>query len=906
MGQTPQAATSSGFDAYMKGGAETSDKVYRLTQQEHLTRGKDVYDLLSGWTSSEDSADILKKFAGLSQTDINGIINVAALHSSLSVFEIYKWLHDDMVTSDWKALMKIFITVNSVDLTEILAYIVVNDYLQGWTSAEDSKEILEYLSGVSGTQLDTVLAAMETRADKNFTAMVAYLFGEMQDADAQNLSMSFFGSGSVKAIDYAVYWHAKKISDLLAGYTGIRDSHSILQNFQRIGGEKADPTSQVAVLTKLSELTSAELGQTAEEALMKNMQQEDYDSLHKMLPNNLPVYSIEKNFLAEAWDKIVNGYDYVEGFIEYVVCGIAGIVVGIFDAVVSVVSGVVDIAVAIKNIIGWLISKASGGRFGRESEENVNNFFTSLGKALGAPLDLMSKMWNATKEEASLIEGPFEECQLAIFWVRKVTNFVVNILLLIFAGYGAVKAAIEALEAIKQISSFAELLSKLGKLPVALLRKVKTIPGSLAAGGSRIISAIRNVDSIAATVRKTIGLIRLAARDQQFWLGLRRAGGEFIESKINAEKEWWRKRKEIWNNSAAAEETKIAQSEELANSATAEAETNPPAAEQKSLQAEDQALDAQNKTNNVEKEIKSGQTAEDRAAKQPPGMISPETQAWEKSLNPETRALLEADPELRKFWHEMDPDVRRALTYCATPCIPPNVSPENLVQIKQVIQRLKLPSEHRGLREYLHIYRNNQQEMSDALKALDSVANLKEFEALLDNRLIALIKETHGVTVRKGADGLWEYPRADGSVIREFEVGKHSFLTDNRGTDSFFQSHHGIQDAWAKQRFDGLGVYSREEAPTLLLRSRNIEGGSRGTPHGIVGDHQTARKASIGSRTFVEERAELVKDLDAIGAPATVKNQYLDEVNGYFKKLYDQLAGKLSKDELTKIFGNWP
>jgi len=91
-----------------------------------------------------------------------------------------------------------------------------------------------------------------------------------------------------------------------------------------------------------------------------------------------------------------------------------------------------------------------------------------------------------------------------------------------------------------------------------------------------------------------------------------------------------------------------------------------------------------------------------------------------------------------------------------------------------------------------------------------------------------------------------------------------------------------------------------------LLRSRNIEGGSRGTPHGIISDLQKSRYATIQERTFAQELSELAKDLDVIGTPAKVKTQYLAEVEQYFKGLYDILAGRLSKDELTKIFGNWP
>jgi len=883
-------------------------EVHRLPDSEQLQRGIDVYDLLDGWTSSRDSADILGKFLGLPKTDVNAILNAAALHASMSVFEIYKWLHSDMVTSDWKSLLKIFITVKAVDIAKLIAFVVVTDDLEGWTSEEDSKEALEYLSSPGGSLLDEIVTAMEAQAGKSFPDMTTYLFGELTDPDALALSLSFFGSGSLKAIEYAVYWHADKIRNLIEGYTSIRDSASIVQNFQRIGGKgkQADVASQIAVLTKLNELSLKQWNQTAEDALMEDMQQDDYNSLQKMLPRNLRPYDLEKNFLEQGWDKIVNGFDYVEGWIEYGVCGIAGIVAGAFDAVISIGSGIIDLVYAIKNICGWLISVASGGRFGRESSENVHKFMNSLGQALGAPLDMLGKMWDATVEEASLIEGPFEECKLAIFWVRRVTNIVINVLLLIFAGYGAVKAALEALEAIKNISSFAEFLAKLRKLPMALLRKLKTLPAKLAGVGEVILNAIRNVDSIAAAVRKTIGLIRLAAKDPDFFINLRKASGDFVQGKLQAEKDWWAKRKEIWTTTADTEEAKIAKSEELVNTATGEADTNPTVAEQKATQAEDQAVDAQQKTGNTEQEINTGKTAEERAAKQPPGVTTPETEAWEKSLSPETLQTLKDDPELYKFWREMDPEVRRALTFCNTPCIPlqANEWPEVLQQIKSLQQRLKIPGDHIGLREYLHIYRNDRKAMSDAIKALDKLNSLKEFETFLDDELVKAMKSL-GATVRKDANGLWEFVRSDGKIVKEFEVGAHSKLTST-GTESFFQSHHGIQNEWAKRRFAGLGVYNENEAQALLLRTRNLEGGARGTPHGLINDLQGARKPTIDSRTFAEELNALKRDLEIIGAPSDVKKDYIAAVEKYFKGLHDILAGKLSPDQLKAIFGDWP
>jgi Domain of unknown function (DUF4157)/HNH/Endo VII superfamily toxin with a SHH signature len=889
--------------------AASPKEVHRLPDSEQLQRGIDVYDLLDGWTSSQDSADILGKFAGLPKTDVNAILNAAALHASMSVFEIYKWLHSDMVTSDWKALLRTFITVKAVDIAKLIAFVVVTDDLEGWTSEEDSKEALEYLSSPGGSLLDEIVVAMEGQAGKSFPDMATYLFGELTDPDALALSLSFLGSGSIKAIEYAVYWHADKIRNLIEGYTSIRDSASIVQNFQRIGGKgkQADVASQIAVLTKLNELSLKQWNQTAEDALMEDMQQDDYNTLQKMLPRNLRPYDLQKNFFEQGWDKIVTGFDYVEGWIEYGVCGIVGILFGVFDAIASIVSGVVDIGYAVKNICGWLISVASGGRFGRESSENVHKFFNSLGQALGAPLDMLGKMWDATVEEASLTEGPFEECKLAIFWVRRLANIVINVLLLIFAGYGAVKAALEALEAIKNISSFAEFLAKLGKLPMALLRKLKTLPAKLAGVGEVILNAIRNVDSIAAAVRKTIGLIRLAAKDPDFFINLRKASGDFVEGKLQAEKDWWAKRKEVWTTTAETEEAKIAKSEELVNTATGEADTNPTAAEQKATQAEDQAVDARQKTGNTQEEINTGKTAEERTAKQPPGVTTPETEAWEKSLSPDTLQTLKDDPELYKFWREMDPEVRRALTFCNTPCIPlqANEWPEVLQQIKSLQQRLKTPGDHIGLREYLHIYRNDRKAMSDAIKAVDTLNSLKEFEAFLDDELIKAMKALKGVTVRKDANGLWEFVRSDGKIVKEFKIGSHSELTST-GSESFFQSHHGIQNEWAKRRFAGLGVYNENEAQALLLRTRNLEGGARGTPHGLINGLQGERKPSINTRTFAEELKALKSDLDIIGAPPSVKTDYIAAVEKCFKGLHDTLAGKLSPDELKAIFGDWP
>jgi len=895
-----------------------SDILQRLTETELNDRGSAVYHDLKGWTSSADSADILQKFNGQPKREVDAILNRVALANSSSVAEIYDWLRSDMVTSDWKALLALFVQVRSEDL-ELLISSVVAGLLKGlWVSEDDSREIENYLSGLSGGDLDNVLTQLEVKMGKAPADMAFTLFDSMEATHAFELSKDFFGSSGAKGADYASSWIAQKVFNLLKGYTSIRDSHSIVQNFQRTPEAQKGMTisARTLVLYKLGPLCQERWGKTAEDALMTYLQQEDYEELNKMMPNDLKPYSIEKNFFSRGWDKIKNGYDYLQGWlVEYPVCGIIGVVAGIFDAVKGIVGSIIDLAYGIKNIVGWLISKASGGRFCRECEENVHNFMDSMGQFFHAPGEMLGKMWDQTKLEASMIEGPFEECQLAIFWVRRVANIVVNILLIIVAGYGAVKAALEAIDALAEISSLGELLSKLGKVPIALLRRMKTAVVSLPAKVAEIVTTLRDFDTIASGVRSTIGVIRAAATDEKFYEFLRSRAVKALKTKIETEKAFWEKRKAPWNKTAEIEERNVSKAEDLADTATKTADTDPGAAKQQADLATEQAQESKANTDRIEQEIETGETVNDAASGKGSGTLPPdaampaETKAWLDSLSAETKALLESDPELKRFWTEMDPEVRQALTFCNTPCIPPNVSPDNIAAIKQLIKRLKLPAEHRGLREYLHIYRNDQGDLANAIKALDGVSSQKELEDFLDNELIKTIKAKNGVNIDKNKDGLWQYHR-ESDIVTEYEIGSHGDLTANRGTDNFFQSHHGIQDAWARERFKGLQIagesaYDREKAQTILLRSRNLEGGSRGTPHGLFTDLQNARRDTIATRTFAEERDAMIKDLKDIGVPAQTRSAYLDAVDDYFGRIYNGLKGTLSKKELEDLFGTW-
>ncbi|WP_255211540.1 hypothetical protein [Serratia ficaria] len=65
----------------------------------------------------------------------------------------------------------------------------------------------------------------------------------------------------------------------------------------------------------------------------------------------------------------------------------------------------------------------------------------------------------------------------------------------------------------------------------------------------------------------------------------------------------------------------------------------------------------------------------------------------------------------------------------------------------------------------------------------------------------------------------------------------HAVGHTNSKTDGFVQSHHPIQDAWAKRRIDG---YQRNSAPATLLRSAS------GSPHAGISAVQRTRRALTG------------------------------------------------------------
>jgi len=273
-----------------------------------------------------------------------------------------------------------------------------------------------------------------------------------------------------------------------------------------------------------------------------------------------------------------------------------------------------------------------------------------------------------------------------------------------------------------------------------------------------------------------------------------------------------------------------------------------------------------------------------------------EYSAWEGSVSRETREALAANPALREVYARADPAVRRLLTVCRSPCIPTRPAPTaaSLARIKRLMDDLSLEDTHPGLREYLYENRHN---INDAVAGFDDIHTPSRLQELFEQDIRRHATELGG-TAATGPDGRWTYRRSDGTSIAEYEQARYGHLLDNRGSDDFFQAHHGVQDAWAEQV--GVPGYSRRGAPALLLRDRRA-----GTPHQRISARQTGRRSTRGSRTYADERDLLLEDLRAADVPEDIITDHLQRQDDYFGQLYRDASTTRTPAELERWFGDW-
>ncbi|MBS2784373.1 RHS repeat-associated core domain-containing protein, partial [Aeromonas salmonicida] len=100
----------------------------------------------------------------------------------------------------------------------------------------------------------------------------------------------------------------------------------------------------------------------------------------------------------------------------------------------------------------------------------------------------------------------------------------------------------------------------------------------------------------------------------------------------------------------------------------------------------------------------------------------------------------------------------------------------------------------------------------------------------------------------------------------------------NTRADKFVQSHHPIQDAWAKKRING---YQRDVAPATLLRSAS------GSPHATISAAQRVRRASPSgwNATLKQEFNISYREILDSGVPIKQARKALNDAYKYFDGL---------------------
>ncbi|MDU4085588.1 MAG: RHS repeat-associated core domain-containing protein, partial [Enterobacter asburiae] len=100
----------------------------------------------------------------------------------------------------------------------------------------------------------------------------------------------------------------------------------------------------------------------------------------------------------------------------------------------------------------------------------------------------------------------------------------------------------------------------------------------------------------------------------------------------------------------------------------------------------------------------------------------------------------------------------------------------------------------------------------------------------------------------------------------------------NSKNDGFVQSHHPIQDAWAKKRING---YQRNTAPATLLKSAS------GSPHANISSAQRTRRALPGGwdTTLKQEFHISYKEMIDAGVPKQQARKSISDSYKYFDQL---------------------
>ncbi len=549
---------------------------------------------LKGVTGGGASHRIVAAFNEKSPATIDAIIERLGVLTGESRDAVVTWLLEDLTAEDRRDLRNLFSRVSSSDGFARLVAEEVKDRLAGFTSEDDSREIVATLTQVSDSGLDRVLGELEKLTGWSENRAADELFGDLDAAAAVELRNYFFGTTG-KACIYAIRASATAIMGLLTGYTSHADARSIVGRFM------STPDSyRVLVLAELQELTKAEWSKTAEEALSEYLPQASYDELKGPLR-----LSDRKNPAGSLQSAGESTFEVIADILEIAAGAVVGVVHGLAEFAWGIVRIVIDIPVALHYLKMSAAYGLTGGLIGHEEWLETKEFFGGLAQVCGHPIDTFTKVWAETVKQSEAIEGPFEYGRRTEFWVSRVTTFIAN---LVFVFVGAPKAARSALGLINEARTIGLKAAFVKRASDAAVSGARAV-AKLGETAEALLKLLRQPLASLTAIRERLNVLLIASERPNVWRFLRTRAGALVDDELTE----WKKLRDAWRGRATGTQKAALQLADKADGLGAQL-----AGDKVSPSAADEIAQLEKQANALESDV-AAQEAEVLGAKQADG-----------------------------------------------------------------------------------------------------------------------------------------------------------------------------------------------------------------------------------------------------------------------------------------------